>query len=119
MRWAGSLQKTTLSARWAKYDLDGRSLVRQVSKKFVRSTGKVLRGFRRMELTISLVPDTDKSGYVVGSRYGQWRRRCLDTVQYRSIVSMMNVTAGTGDDIDLGCCCCYCAVVTMGITNVG
>jgi hypothetical protein len=41
--------------------------------------------------------------------------RCdfLDTVQYRSIVSMMSVAAGTGDDIDvadwmlllLPCCC--------------
>jgi hypothetical protein len=47
MRWDVGLQKN-LSVRWAKY-----------LKKLVSSTGKVLRGFRRLELTMSSVADTD------------------------------------------------------------
>jgi hypothetical protein len=46
--------------------MDVRSLVRWVTQKLVCSTGKVLRGFRRMELTMSLAADTDKNGYIFG-----------------------------------------------------
>jgi hypothetical protein len=41
MRWSGGLQKN-LSVRLEKYDLDVRLLVRWVTEKLVRSTGKVL-----------------------------------------------------------------------------
>jgi hypothetical protein len=43
MRWAGRLEKKLVRST---YDLDVRSLVRRVTKKLVRLTGKVLRGFR-------------------------------------------------------------------------